>query len=130
MLGHSWHRVHGLWPNGLRHHPCKCRALIRWHRLSISHHLAGQQLRTNRRYSHQASLPGGESLLTPLLIRIPPLVVKAWRTVGDRGLGAGRQWPICQLPQGSAREDEYAATSSGGRYPLRGNTKHSPNHST
>ena len=95
-LGHSWRRVQGVWPNGLRCHPRQRRTLLRWHRLSISHHLAGQQLCTNRRYSCQASLLGGESLLTPLLIKLPPLGVKARRTAGDRGLGGGET--VADLP--------------------------------
>ena len=71
-------------PNRLRHCPHQCCALLRWHRLSISHHLAGQQLRTNRQYSCQANLLGGESLLTPPLIKLPPLVVIALRTTGGQ----------------------------------------------
>ena len=96
MLGHSWHRVQGVWPNGLRHCPCQCCARLRWHRPSISHHLAGQQLRTNKWYSHQASPLGGESLLTHPPIKLPPLVVKAQRTMGDRGLEGGEM--VAYLP--------------------------------
>ena len=58
-------QVQGVWPNGLRHSPRQCHAPLRWHCLSISHHLGSLQLCTSRRYSHQASPLGGESLLTP-----------------------------------------------------------------
>ena len=85
MLGHSWHRVYGPQPNGLRCHLRWCHTHPRWHRLSVSHHLAGQQLCTSRPYSWQASLLGGESLLTPLPTKLPPLAVKALRSTGDRG---------------------------------------------
>ena len=33
MLGHSWHRLHGLWPNRLRCHPHQHCALLRLHHL-------------------------------------------------------------------------------------------------
>ena len=89
-LGHSWHRVQGVWPNRLRHSPPQCCTSLRWHRLSISHHLASWQLRTSRQYSCQASPLEGESLLTTPSVKLPPLAVKARRTVGDRGLG-GRE---------------------------------------
>ena len=96
---HTWAQMaqgHGLRPNGLRHHPHQCCTLLRWHHLSVSHHLAGQQLCTSRWYSHQANLPGGESLSTLLSIKLPPLVVKALRTTGDRGL-EGREM-VADLP--------------------------------
>ena len=96
MLRHSWHRAQGVWPNRLRCYPRRCCAHLRWHHLSISHHLASHQLRTNRQYSHQASPLGGESLLTPPSIKLPPLVVKARRTVGDRGLEGGEM--VANLP--------------------------------
>ena len=96
MLGHSWCWVHRLWPNGFRHHPHQCCTCLRWHRLSGSHHLASWQLHTSRQYSCQASPPGEKSLLTPPLIKLPPLVVKAWRTTGDRGLGGGEM--VANLP--------------------------------
>ena len=90
MLGHSWHCICKLWPNGLRCHLCQCHALLRWHHLCVSCHPAGQQLHTNRQYNHQASLPGGESLLTPRSTKLPPLVIKVPRTAGDRGLEVGK----------------------------------------
>ena len=96
MLGHSWCRVSGLQPNGLRCHLRQCHALLRWHHLSVSHHLASQQLHTSRRYSHQASLPGGESLSTPLPTKLPPPVVKVLRATGDRVLEVGKT--VADLP--------------------------------
>ena len=88
-LGHSWHRVHGLWPNRLRCHPCQHHTLLRWHRLSVSHHLASQQLCTSRQYSCQASLLGGESLLTPPLIKLPPT---GGQSSEDHGRQRTRGW--------------------------------------
>ena len=81
---------------GLRCRPHQHCAHLRWHCLSVSHHLASHQLRTNRRYSRQASPLGGESLSTPPWIKLPPLVVKAWRTMGDRGLEGGEM--VANLP--------------------------------
>ena len=96
MLGHSWRRVYGLQPNGLKCHLRWHRALPRWHCLFVSHHLARQQLHTSRRYSRQASLLGRESLLTPPLTKLPPLAVKALRTMGDRGPEDGET--VADLP--------------------------------
>ena len=86
MLGCSWCRVQGLQHSRLRCHLHWCCVLLRWHHLSVSHHPAAQQLRTSRRYHCQASLPGGESLSTPLPTKLPPPVVKALRATGDRVL--------------------------------------------
>ena len=95
-LRHSWCRVQGVQPNGLRHCSRWCCTLLRWHRLSISHHLVGRQRCSSRQYSRQASPPGGESLSTPPSIKLPPLVVKAQRTVGERGLEGGET--VADLP--------------------------------
>ena len=72
-------------------HPHRHHTHLRWHHLSISHHLASHQLHTNRRYSCQASPLGGESLSTP-----PSIKLKAWRTAGDRGLESGEM--VADLP--------------------------------
>ena len=64
-LGHSSHRVQGVWSNGLRHSPHWCCTPLRWCHLSVSHHLGSWHHHTSRQYSHQASPLGGESLLTP-----------------------------------------------------------------
>ena len=82
-LGHSWHRVQGVWSTLLRHSPRQCRTPLRWHHLSISHHLGGLQLHTSRQYSRQASPLGGESLLTPPQARLPPWAVQVHRTARD-----------------------------------------------
>ena len=77
--------VYGPQPNELRCHLRQHCALPRWHHLSISHHLARQQLHTSRQYSREASLLGRESLSTPPPTKLPLLAVKALRTVEDRG---------------------------------------------
>ena len=85
-----------------------CCAHHRWCCLSISHCLAGCQLHTNRRCSHQASPLGGESHSTPPWIKLPPLGVKAQKTVGGRGLGSGEvrtnlpAAPGCKKRQGGS----------------------------
>ena len=79
-------RLHGLRPSRLRCCGLRCHVLLRWHHPSVSHHPAGQQLHTSRWYSHQASLPGWESLLTPPPTKVFPQVVKVPRAMGDRVL--------------------------------------------
>ena len=86
MLRRSGLRLHGLWLSRLRCHGLWRCVLLRWHHPSISHHPVSQQLCTSRRYSRQASLPGWESLLTPPLTRLLPLVVKVWKAMRDRAL--------------------------------------------
>ena len=82
-LGRSWRSVQGVWSNLLRHSPRQCHAPLRWHRLSISHHLGGQLLSTSRQYSRLVSPPGGELRLTPPQIKLPLRVVQVHRTMGD-----------------------------------------------
>ena len=97
-LRHSWHRAQGVWPNGLRCCPCQCRTHLRWHHLSVSHHLAGHQLHTNRRYSRQASPLGGESLSTPPSIKLPPAGGQSSKDHGRqriRGWGDSGQSASC-----------------------------------
>ena len=88
-LGHSSHRVQGVWSNLLRHSPHWHHTPLRLHHLSVSHHLGSLQLSTSRRYSCLASPPGGESRSTPLQIKLPPPAVQVNRTVGDLQLEGG-----------------------------------------
>ena len=83
MPRHRWCRVQAVWPNRPKHSPCQCHTPPKWHSLSTNHYLADQTPCTNRRYSRQVRLRGEELLLTPASIKLPPLVVKAPRTVGD-----------------------------------------------
>ena len=85
----SSHSDQGVWSNLLRHSPRQCHAPLRWHHLSISHHLGGQLLSTSRWYSHLARPPEGESHLTPPQIKLPLLVVQVHRTMGDLQLEGG-----------------------------------------
>ena len=84
---------------------------LRWHCLSVSHHLGGLQLRTSRRYSHQASPPGGESLLTPPQIKLPSLAVQVHRTVGDLQLEGRETVANLSVAPGGARKDKCSTTS-------------------
>ena len=107
-LGHSSCSVQGVWSNLLRHSPRQHRAPLRWHCLSISHHLGGLQLSASRWYSCLVSLLGGESHLTPPQIKLPPWVVQVHMTMGDLQLegremvanpsvapGGCRRWLVC-----------------------------------
>ena len=107
-LGHSSCSVQGVWSNLLRHSPWQCRAPLRWHLLSISHHLGGLQLSASRRYSCLVSPLGGESHSTPPQIKLPPWVVQVHRTTEDLQLegkemvanpsvapGGCRRWLVC-----------------------------------
>ena len=89
MLEHRWCSVQAAWPNGLRHSPCQCRARPKWHCLSANHYQGGQQCRTSRRYNHQRSPLGEESLLTPPQIKLPPQAAQVHRTMEDLPLEGG-----------------------------------------
>ena len=100
MLGHRWCRVRAAWPNGPRHSPHQCRTCPKWHRLSTNHYLGGQQCCTSRWYSHQGSPAGGEWLLTPLQIKLPPWVAQVHRTTGDLQLEGGDGGQSISHPRG------------------------------
>ena len=82
-LGPKWCRVQAAWPNGPRHSPCQCCACPKWCHLSANHYLGSWQCCTSRQYSHQGSPLGGEWLLTPPQIKLPPCAVQVHRTMGD-----------------------------------------------
>ena len=82
-LSRSSRSVQGVWSNLLRHSPRQCHTPLRWHCLSISHHLGGWLLSTSRQYSRLVSPPGGELCSTPPQIKLPPWVVQVHRTMGD-----------------------------------------------
>ena len=103
MLGCNGCWAHGLQHNWPRHHLHQCCTPPRWHRFSGSHHLAGLPPHISRRCSRQESPLGGESLLSPSLTQLPPLVVKHQRPWEAEDQRTGRWWPIGQLPQGGTR---------------------------
>ena len=83
MLGHRWHNVQAAWPNGLRHSPLQCHTCPKWHCLSANHYQGSWQCCTSRRYNCQRSPLGGEWLLTPLQIKLPPGAAQVHRTMED-----------------------------------------------
>ena len=89
MLGHRWCSVQVAWPNGLRHSSHRCHTCPKWHRLSTNHYQGGRQCHTSRRYNHQRSPPGGESLLTPPQIKLPQQAAQVHRTMEDLPLEGG-----------------------------------------
>ena len=109
MLGHRWCRVQAVWPNGPRHSPHRHCVHPKWHRLSANHYLADQPPRTDRRYSHQVRLWGEELLLTPALIKLPPLAVKASRTAGDLQLEGGETVADLSVTPGGCRRRQMCS---------------------
>ena len=103
MLGHRWCSIQVVCPNGLRHHPCWCRACPKWCRLSANHSQGSRQCHTSRWYNHQRSPWGGELLLTPPQIKPLLWVVQVHRTMEDLTQEGGEVVANPSVAQGTCR---------------------------